>query len=113
MDEGKYLSEVSGRLRRAGFTVEQDERLASISLDSQPLCQINGSGGVRRGIQADEHLNAACDRAVDIVRTTAAYTRERRNLPKRLCSVSRMWYSVGERGAKRWEIRNRETRENV
>ena len=46
MDEEKYLNEVSGRLRRAGFTVErQDERLASISLDSQPLCQINGSGG--------------------------------------------------------------------
>ena len=74
MDEGKYLSEVSRRLRRAGFTVErQDKRLASISLDSQPLCQINGSGGVRRGIQADEHLNAACDRAVEMVRTTASY----------------------------------------
>ena len=76
MDEEKYLNEVSGRLRRAGFTAEQDERLASISLDSQPLCQINGSGGVRRGVQADGHLDAACDRAVDIVRTTAAYWKQ-------------------------------------
>ena len=82
MDEGKYLSEVSGRLRRAGFTVErQDERLASVSLDSQPLCQINGSGGVRRGVQADEHLDAACDRAVDIVRTTAAYMKQMETAP--------------------------------
>ena len=82
MDEGKYLSEVSGRLRRAGFTVErQDERLASISLDSQPLCQINGSGGVRRGVQANEHLDAACDRAVDIVRTTAAYMKQMETAP--------------------------------
>ncbi len=81
MDESKYLAEVKGRLRREGFTTEtSEEAIVTVSAAGHPLCQINGSGGIRRE-ELEGGLEYACDQAVTIARSTAEYMRLMESAP--------------------------------
>lgn len=81
MDESKYLAEVKGRLRREGFTTEtSEEAIVTVSAAGHPLCQINGSGGIRRE-ELEGGLEYVCDQAVSMARSTAEYMRLMESAP--------------------------------
>lgn len=80
MDKSKYLAEVGGRLRRAGFTVEtSEESIITVSTGGYPLCHISGNG-IRREQLADG-LELPCDQAVSTAQSTAEYMRLMESAP--------------------------------
>ena len=75
-EKNRYFSEVTRNLQREGFSVlsEQDGFLP-VELDSQPLCRILDSGGVRYWEKdvASNSRREALDRVTDIARVTDEY----------------------------------------
>ena len=76
MTQNQYFSELTLRLRQAGFTVPpQADGLLPVEWDGRPLCLITSDGSVRyrpEDIEGPDR-ELACQRAIDLAAITAEY----------------------------------------
>ena len=76
MTQNQYFSELTLRLRQAGFTVlPQEDDLLPVEWDGRPLCLITSDGSVRyRPVDIESpDRELACQRAIDLAAITAEY----------------------------------------
>ena len=76
MTQNQYFSELTLRLRQAGFTVlPQEDGLLPVGWDGRPLCLITSGSSVRyrqEDIEGPDR-ELACQRAIDLAAITAEY----------------------------------------